>query len=69
MFVVDYYTINRFLRIQVPKQYKIKVAKVMVQVELLTLLEDIVRIPFWFDLRAEDGDEVAASCNLANRDD
>ena len=44
-------------------------AEVVVQVELLTLLEDVVCVPFLSHLGAKDGDEVAASCNLADRDD
>jgi len=51
------------------KQNEIKVAEVMVQVKLLTFLKNIVRVPFQPDLWAEDRDEVAASCNLADRDD
>lgn len=51
------------------KQNEIEVAEVMVQVKFLTFFKDIVCIPFVPGLRAEDRDEVTASCNLADRDD
>ena len=41
----------------------------MVQVKLLTLLEDVVHIPFQPHLGAEDGNEMAASGDPADRDD
>ena len=52
----------------VSHQHKIKVTKVVVDIELFTLLQHIVRGPSLINLATEDWDQVAAMSDLADRD-
>ena len=52
----------------VSHQHKIKMTKVVIDIELFTLLQHIVHGPSLINLTTKDWDQVAATSDLAYRD-